>query len=237
MEVPSGQIFDKDDLELMRLLCEYRVVGWHATPVQFRSGIKSHVYTSLRNEFTDHPDLEWQLGKKVAQLIVANTLPEDKQPCLIGIYSGGNPLAQAAAMASSRERILAQTALGQVSLCHRAMRGDRKSYGTHNTWVEGEADISRHTYWYVDNVVTDAGTKLEARDRMIESFYPGDVMPSFILVDLQRGGLHNMDMWGFQRVVVGYQILDIVYAFVRLGLWSPERLFLLEQEIETGSAV
>jgi len=237
MQVPSGQIFTQEDVELVRLLHIYKVVDWHEEPVTFQSGICSHLYTSFRDELTDYPSFEWLLGRKIANMVVANTLPEDNQPCLIGIPAGGTALAQAAAMVSVHEKILAATKKGDIPICHRVMREQTKAHGVHRSWVNGDPDVTRHTYWFVDNVVTDGKSKLDARDRLHESEYPAYSMPSLIVVDLQRGGVQNMKMRGFPRIVVGYQILDICFVLTKLGLWPAERFVALDYEISTGVTI
>src|SRR3989344_5131486 len=118
MNVPSGRIYDKLDLKIIRLMAKYGFIRWREEPFQLNSGIESHVYISGREDLTDHPDLERLIGKKIALGVKANSLPKDKQPCLVGVPTAGTTLAQAAAMASYHSRILVS---GQT-ICHRIMR-------------------------------------------------------------------------------------------------------------------
>ena len=56
MNVPSGRVFDKLDLKIVRLMVEYGFIRWQEKPFILNSGIESHIYVSGREDLTDHPD-------------------------------------------------------------------------------------------------------------------------------------------------------------------------------------
>ena len=227
MQVSSGVTFDKLDVQIITDMAEYGFVRYSEEPFKLKSGILSHVYVFGREDLTDHPELEWSLGKKIAQAVVQHHQPDDRLPCLIGIPTAGTALAQAAAMVSWKERIL--TPDGHW-LCHRIMREALKEHGAHRKWVNGDpSDL--YTFWTVDNVVTDGASKFEAAEKLLESGYPVTEMPSFILVDRQQGGVKRMVERGFPRIVVVYRLLDITFALGELGFWPKDLVGKVEEEI------
>lgn len=229
MQVPSGQVFQELDLEFLTLAANYGFIQLRDEPIKLNSGVMSRVYVSGREDITDNPKFEWIVGRKIARLVAENSLPDDKQPCLIGIPTAGTSLAQAAAMVSLGEHIL--TGRGYY-ICHRAMRENLKEYGLRPKWVNGYPQPDLHTYWSVDNVITDGQSKFEANDRLRASGYPVDDMPSLVFVDRQQGGIQNMEKAGFGRIVVAYLLLDIVFAFGELGFWPKEAVRAVEEEIK-----
>ena len=75
-------------------MVEYEFIRYSDIPIELSSGVKSHVYVFGRDDVTDHPDLEWAIGRKIAKLIQGYTPPTDKgQPCLIGIPTAGTAIA------------------------------------------------------------------------------------------------------------------------------------------------
>lgn len=227
MKVPSGQIFNKLDLQILPLLVKYSFIQWRDTPFILKSGVNSNVYVFGREDITDHPDFEWLIGRKIALLVKEHTLPEDKQPCLIGIPSAGTPLAQAASMVSYKENIC----VNGHFICHRVMKETLKAHGAHPNWVNGPPQPEIHTYWTIDNVVTDGGSKFEAADRFSESGYPIQEMTSLVFVDRQQGGINRMEQRGFKRIVVAYRLLDLTFAFGELGFWPKATIKAVEREI------
>ncbi len=233
MEVPSGQIFNKLDLELLPLMTKYKFIEWRDSPFTLKSGISTHIYVFGREDITDHPDLEWLIGRKTAISIQENSLPEDKQPCLIGIPTAGTAIAQAASMVSYAENIR----VNECFICHRVMKEVLKTHGIHPTWVNGFPQPEFHTYWDLDNVVTDGTSKLDAKYKLGESGYPVLDMPSLIFVDRQQGGIQLMKQRGFTQIVVAYRLLDLTFAFGELGLWPKRAVKAVEEEIKAHQIV
>lgn len=230
MRVPSGRTFNTDDLEILKLMAEYGFIRYSHTPFTLKSGIKSHVYVFGREDLTDHTDLEWLIGRRIALEVmrIFGRGPHPGSPCLIGIPTAGTALAQAAAMVAYADNIL--VAPGK-RICHRIMREGKKEHGVHHKWVNGDPS-EFHTYWTVDNVVTDGQSKFEAAEKLEESGYPSKEMPSLILVDRQQGGIKRMEDAGFTRIYVIYNLLDICFALGELGLWPKQVVAQVEEEIK-----
>jgi orotate phosphoribosyltransferase len=226
MQVPSGRTFHQDDIKLLALMNDYGFVRYSDQPFTLKSGIKSHVYVYGREDITDHPDLAWQIGRKISnfmQTLTENTQNDKRQICLIGIPTAGTALAAATQLLSYYSR-------GSDALCYRIMREVKKSHGVHQAWINGKPDLERHDYWLVDNVATDGQSKLEADKKAIEDGYPAR-LPCLIFVDRQQGALGNLKQNGFQRVEIIYSLLDLTFAFGELGLWPKETVGLVEREI------
>lgn len=230
MQVPSGAVYDQTDLVVLLKMGEFGFVRHNDTPFKLASGIMSHVYVFGREDLTDHPDLEWLVGRKIAQTVYANTDVDDaRQQCLIGVPVAGNTLAQAASMASIEEyKNCAWTA---QPIAHRVMREQRKQHGAHNNWINGKPDQARHRYWWVDNVVTDGGSKIQAAERSEEDGYPSKQMPCLIWIDRQQGALPRLQAAGFENVIVVYNLLDITFAFGEMKVWPKEAVVAVEEEI------
>ena len=228
MQVPSGRIFDTDDLELLSMMVRYGFIRRSDQPFKLKSEIFSKVYVFGREDVTDYPNLEWQLGLRIAQIVQENSQYDDKQPCLIGIPTAGTALAQAASMVSFKNKII----VNGKFICHRIMREKLKKHGAHKEWVNGNPKPNRHTYWTIDNVVTNADSKFEANDRLSKNGYPVETMPSFILVDRQQGGVEKMKKAGFKRIIVAYYLLDLTFAFGEIGLWPKDTVKAVEEEIK-----
>ena len=228
MQVPSGRVFNEDDLAILKEMAVYGFVRYSATPFTLRSGIKLNVYVSGREDLTDNPGLEWIIGRKIAHVARIIADPKDKQVCLIGAPTAGTALAQAASMVSFREDVWAN----DLPICHRIMKEAQKTHGAHQNWVNGKPDLHRHSYWLVDNVVTDGGTKLEAMTKLKADGYPAEAeTPCVIWIDRQQGAIPRLEKAGFKRIVVVYNLLDLTFAFGELGLWPKEAVKAVEQEI------
>ncbi|MDO8557673.1 MAG: hypothetical protein Q7S09_00580 [bacterium] len=225
---PSGTIFSDADIQILKLMAAYGFVRRSETPFKLKSGIFSHVYVSGREDFTDHSDLEWPIGEKIARKVWEYARPEDRQPCLIGIPTAGTALAQAAAMASFRM----ERRKTDLPINHRLMREVQKWYGAHqHSWVNGKPDLARHTYWMVDNVATDGQSKIEATEKLAQDGYPVNDMPCLIFIDRQQGAIAQLERAGFRRIVVVYNLLDITYALGEIDIWPKSMVSAVEEEI------
>ena len=233
MRVPSGQDFSALDISILQRMADYGFVRHSEEPFKLKSGIMSNVYVFGREDLTDHPDLEWLTGQRIAHEVVANFRSGDKAPCLIGIPTAGTALAQAAAMVSFSETI---KVVPDAWICHRIMREGKKEHGAHHKWVNGDPSPN-HTYWAVDNVVTDGGSKFEAAEKLTESGYDGLGMPNLIFVDRQQGGIKRMKEGGFRRIIVIYNLLDLAFALGELGRWPKEVVRQVDEEIKAHQFV
>ncbi|TSC56531.1 MAG: hypothetical protein Greene071421_164 [Parcubacteria group bacterium Greene0714_21] len=238
LQVPSGRVFDAYDEQMLRKFVQYGFVRWSEEPITLKSGVQSHVYVFGREDLTDHPDLEWLVGRKIAVLVAENAQERSdlKQQCLIGVPTAGTALAQAGSMVNyiQKRHLGGPSALRVI---HRIMREDLKIHGAHPDWVNGKAQPELHTYWTVDNVVTDGGSKLETQNRLQESGYPVEDMPSLVFVDRQQGGIVNMEKAGFRNIVVAYNLLDITFALGKLELWPRDAVQAVGEEIEAHQLI
>ncbi|MEJ0021535.1 MAG: hypothetical protein WDN47_03030 [Candidatus Doudnabacteria bacterium] len=229
MQVPSGMVFTAEDLTLMREMAIVRFVAYSETPFKLKSGIMSNVYVFGREDLTDHPELEWLIGRKIAQVVYGSDIYESEQQCLIGIPTAGNALAQAAAMASVEERKKYGPKMPPIA--HRIMREALKQHGAHQGWVNGRPD-PRQRYWMVDNVATDGKSKLEAAEKLEADGYPAKQMPCLIWADRQQGAVPRLEAAGFEHIIVIYNLLDIAFALGELGIWPKEMVKAVEDEIK-----
>jgi len=229
MQVPSGRVFERDDLELSRLMVANRFIENQKQAAVLTSGMSTYVYVSGREDLTDKNLFEWQVGRKIARLVKQYGESEynQRQQCLIGIPTAATAMAQAAAMVSYAENILVN---GQY-ICHRTMRENPKRHGLHQGWVNGEPQPDIHVYWTVENVVTSGTTLITIAERLRQSGYPVEDMPILVFVDRQQGGIKKLEEAGFRKIVVAYNLLDLVFIFGELGLWSKNQVKAVEDEI------
>ncbi len=225
MQVPSGRTLHERDTDLFRQMARHEFMRYEEKPFLLKSGIESHVYVYGREDLTDNPAFESNVGKVICNAVWGGMrdMGDIRQPCLIGIPTAGTPLAQAGARES----------LGSSSvICHRVMRETTKDHGPHRTWVNGKPDQYKHCYWLVDNVATNGESKLEAAQKLAIDGYPLKAQtPVLILVDRQQGGVKRLLQEGFKRVEVVYNLLDITFVLSELGLWPKEIVRKVEEEI------
>lgn len=236
MQVPSGRTFDGSDLEFIGYLHRYRSVRFSEQPFRLRSGIESRVYVGLgREDTTDNPGFEravgWRISCAVAKLM--DEAPEDPRWWgLIGIPTAGTVLAQAAVMAATPGGYPESVDQLTRVIFHRVMREALKPHGDNPTWVNGRPDETRHHYVLLDNTDTDGETKIEHAARLGHDGYAVKNMPLIIVIDRNQGGVRRLKRLGlFERIVVMYNLLDIIFAFGELKLWAPEAVRTIKEEI------
>ena len=222
LQVPSGIYFDEEDLDLVRRFVEVGLVRYSPQFFTFASGLQHLVYVSGRDDMTLNPDVEWGVGRKIAQTVCANIGDSSLQPCLIGIPSAGHAFAGAGAMVGFCEGII--TPRGQT-VCHLTMKEVRKIHGVHSTWVNGEPS-PQHSYWLVDNVATDGNSKVGANRKLVESGFlqEQEFASLLVFIDHQVGAMEKLRAAGFTKVITCYKILDIIFAFGELKLWKPDQV-------------
>jgi len=227
MDLPSGLTFNEDDLALVRMLGQYGYVTRLPEPVKLKSGIMSRIYVLGRQDMTDHPDLVWAIGQRISRVVRQNTQPGDKRHCLIGVpYAGIAP----AVAGSLVDHALHGNDPSTETICFRIMRHDKKDHGVHGGWVDGKYTPDM-TFWPVDNVITDGGSKFVAAARMEEDGYPSHELPSLIFIDRQQGGVRRLHEAGFKRVVTAFNLLDLTHAYVQLGIWPADMADSVAEEI------
>lgn len=201
-------------------------------PFTLKSGIQSNVYVFLRGDLTDSSELLSMAGLKIAYVVNENMALGDRQPNLIGLPTAGTALAVAASMASVEMRRWCQGTFPRIA--SRVMREKlKKTHGANDQWVNGETpDLEKYTFWTVDNVVTDGGTKFEQAERLEQDGYPSKDMPQLIFIDRQQGAISRLRAAGFKRIVVCYNLLDITFIYSEFGLWPKETVRRVEEEIK-----
>ncbi len=224
LQVPSGALYGKDDIELLKLMALYGFIRHSDQPFRLKSGILSHVYVYGREDVTDHPKFGAQIGKCIANAIIDLVRPP-QTTCIIGVPTAGTALAASASMYS------AGFWDADLLIGYRVMREQKKAYGAHQKWVNGKPDYERHNYVLLDNVVTDGSSKIEAANRLHEDGYRIPELDALILVDRQQGALDRLKGVGFRSVNVMYNLLDLTFAFGELGLWDKSAVRAVEDEI------
>lgn len=221
MPISAKEILvDPEMRQLVRGLHDVGFVRWSDASFTLKSGVPSHVYVYGREDLTDNPDVLARLGSVIARRLEEEIpVPAGKKLCLIGIPTAGTPLAQAAADGSDGFIIF------------RIMREMKKEYGAHGkTIVNGRPDPARHVYATIDNVVTDGESKIEAAKLLREDGYPADDMIHVILVDRGNGGVERLRREGL-KVVVIFNLTDLIEVFVESERWSPAQAQALKDEI------
>lgn len=102
MQAPSGRELSRSDISFIEDMARHGAVRYSEKELRLDCGIYTHVFVPGQEDLTDNVQFEWRLGRKIAHAVWDGSLPEDRQPCLIGIPMAGAVLAQAGAMASAR---------------------------------------------------------------------------------------------------------------------------------------
>ncbi|MGD0328517.1 MAG: hypothetical protein ABSB00_02255 [Minisyncoccia bacterium] len=224
-------MYTSHDILLLKKANEVGSIVYREKPFTLTSGIESNIYVFLRGDLTDCPVLLKMAGQKIANAVDENITCADNQPNLIGLPTAGTALAIAASMASIE--------LHESNPCFpliacRVMREKlKKEHGANDRWVNGEVpDLKKFTFWTVDNIGTDGGTKVKQAEHLEEDGYPSKDMPQLIFVDRQQGTIKRLQAAGFKRIVVCYNLLDITFVYSEFGLWPKETVKRVEEEIK-----
>lgn len=234
LQVPSGMVFTPHDISLLKKASESGSIVHRDKTFTLKSKIESHIYVFCRGDLTDSPWLLNMVGSKIACTVAENMIPGDHQPNLIGLPTAGTALAVAASMASMEVH---QESSNYPVIACRVMREKlKKTHGANDRWVNGEIngapDLSRFTYWTVDNVATDGKTKFEAAEQLEQDGYPSKEMPQLIFIDRQQGAVARLKAAGFKRVVVCYNLLDVTFLYGEMGIWPKGAVKQVEEEIK-----
>jgi len=214
MAMPSGVEFDHRDLETLRMMYQYGFLRFTLGSLfTLTSGISSCVYVGGREDLTDNPELLWRIGRRLAKVITAQAQTADKRICLLGVPVVGNTLAHETATVSYGEGILANG----IWLAHRVVRENPKSISRQTGWIT-KPPSEKHSYWLIDNALTTGGSFIKTRENISRDGY--SVAGCVVAVDRQQGGLERLKSAKFKRVLVAYQLFDMVYALCKIGIWS-----------------
>jgi orotate phosphoribosyltransferase len=237
MEVPSGILFSDWDEQILRLMHRSGFIEYSENPFTLKSGVQSNVYVHGRGDFTGDPQLEWSVGERIAEQIHIHTKPEDGRVCLVGLPTAGTPFAQAAAMVAFKRGITPN----RQAMIHQLMKEKPKNYGANTGWFNGKPSPDQ-IYWRIDNVATNGATKIELEDRFAADGYPTvhdnpDKAPVYIWIDRQQGAIKRLREAGYTRIEVGYNLLDITFAYGAMGLWPKSAVKAVEEEIKAHQAL
>lgn len=127
--------------------------------VRARFGLNSPIYFNLREPLHAHPDLLWKVGReftlKICELAGDNAAPQ----CVVGIPDTATPLAVAAALYASQNRVRPEISCA-------VLRKEAKSYpgrvATH--WIGPRQAC--YEYNLIDDVVASGLTKRSAAAKM-----------------------------------------------------------------------
>ncbi len=231
LAVPSGATYTPRDILLLQEANNVGSIVYREKPFKLVSGIESNIYVYLRGDLTDSPNLLNMVAQKIVHTVRKNITSDDHQPNLIGLPTAGTAIAVAASIASF-EMHKWDTSIPLIAC--RVMREKlKKEHGANDRWVNGEMpDLKKFTFWAVDNVVTDGGTKSMQAERLEQDGYPSKEMPQLIFIDRQQGAIPRLRAAGFKRIVVCYNLLDITFVYGELKLWPKETLKRVEEEIK-----
>ncbi len=92
--------------------------------------------------------------------------------------------------------------------------------------------LNQHTYWLLDNVVTNGESKRIVEPQLKESGYDPLAMPLLIFIDRQQGGVERLATAGYGRIEVAFNLLDITFVLGELGVWPATVIESVEAEIK-----
>lgn len=235
MQVPSGRTLYPVDLDLLREWHRVGLIAYSETPLKLKSGEQSRVYVRAREDLTENPDVLDDTGAAILQksrrLLVANY--DNRRPCFLGLPTAGTALADAASLASRDETTLHERAASAIV---REVKKDHGAAEHRGGWFL-KYKPEKFRYFILDNTVRDGETKRIWIQRLLEDGYPAYDLDWMILVDRQQGGVEGMQRLGLKSVIVLYYLLDIVFVYGQLGLWTKEQVAQIEQEIKAHQFV
>jgi orotate phosphoribosyltransferase len=221
-DAPSGRRLTQADIQLWCDLEDNGSFGWNPQEIRFNSGFMSHIYLRGRNDLSDNPLLLRNVAHTLYDVIDELSLTHGPQTCLIGIPTAGSQLAQAVSHISFMR--------DHPPMCFRSMRSVLKTHGKDDKWI-GDADLTRHSYVTLENVVSTADSMLKAFERIAPEGYPVKEMHHVVFADWELGGLKNLAAADYHHVHVRYVIRDIIAAFVSCGRWPIERWDYIEPKL------
>jgi len=234
---PSGRMLSEKDLALLVALERNGTIAWSDKEIEFNSGFLSHVYFRARNDLSHNMPLLMRVATQAKEYVAALENTHGPQKCLIGIPTAGTQFAQAIADLSYFEASNDGYLLSRPEslICFSTMRSVLKDHGKDNMWV-GKPDLTKHTHITFENVVSTAKAMLQAFGRLEEDGYPTREMHHVVFVDWGLGGMESLAEEGYTRVHTLYEMLDIMAAFVHIGLWKQERYDEMYRRIQVWKA-
>jgi orotate phosphoribosyltransferase len=227
MQLPSGRVFDSLDEQIAQALARNKSIKVLDEPIILNCGKSSHIYVSLREDFTMHPDVGVLLARKILrQIKIIMDMDDDgRHPRLIGLPMAGTAIAVSAAIVDSLENITCRKA------CSLVMRPVQKKHGAHHTWLDARPDPQTYREFAIDNVLTKGGTVETSYARFAEDGFDTEGMHTIIVVDRQQSGLSKLARSGITRVSTLYNLRDLVPYYRELGIWSDTMADTAEREL------
>ena len=108
---------------------------------------------------------------------------------------------------------------------------EKREHGAHQGFVNGAYQPKVFRDFVLDNVATDGGTKIDAVPKFLSDGFPAYDLDWIIFVDRQQGALGRLAKAGFKSVLVVYNLLDLTFAYEKLGLWPAHAVQMVEKEI------
>ncbi|OGY29909.1 MAG: hypothetical protein A3J50_01675 [Candidatus Woykebacteria bacterium RIFCSPHIGHO2_02_FULL_43_16b] len=214
------------DSAIIPLLYRYGVVALRGKPVALNGGGTTCLYVSTRKEVTHHPDLLYLLGFRLARIIWD---AQEARNCLIGVPMAGINLAIAASMVSVSESMNGSR---YPILHYELLRPIKKAHGTTHTWVDGEPNERTH-YWLIENATTTGDSVVDALEKLEEDGYKPERFSLIILVNRNSTALERLSKRGFKRIIVVYELVDLVEEFIARGFWDEYVRGILESDLRT----
>jgi orotate phosphoribosyltransferase len=219
----SGRKYGFRDAQLWLDLEQNGSFGWSQIEVEFNSGFTCHVYLQGRNDLSDYPPLLRRVALTLCGKTVTLPNTHGPQKCLIGIPTAGTQLAQE----------ICSVTRGRLDIdpyCFRTMRSVLKAHGKDQQWI-GNANLARHSYVTVENVLSTGKAMLTYLERMEPEGYPIRDMDHVVFASWELGGIMNLAKAGITNVYVMYSIPEVIALFVELKHWPAERLDYIGQKL------
>lgn len=197
------------------------LIAFSEKPFTLRSGDESIVYVNGRNDITEDAAVLRMVGELIAREAIRQFGQNERRKIIfMGAPAAGQPLAVSASLSS----------VGGPPKGYRTLRDTLKTYGSHQSYVDGAADPNHEVYVFVDNVITDGQTKRDYTEKLRVSNYPVEDIQHIVLVDRQQGAIDKLTHEGY-RISAVFNLLDLVQAYGKLGIWPTEQVRAVEEEI------
>jgi orotate phosphoribosyltransferase len=231
MKVPSGATYHNVDLNLMTALARVLFITWSDEPRTLASGLKSHVYVQGREDLTENPDVMELVCHKILHDTkkIMDAADDPRCPRFIGIPHVAYGWTPALVMVDNHERITGRVTTN--SIMRSALKGHSERRGK---WLAGKPDKLKFRDIVFDNVVTSNGSMEEGVEHLEEDGFKRGELDGMVFVDRQQGGFQRMQKMGLRHSHACYNLLDMAFAFQKLGEWPSDAAERVEREIRTN---
>lgn len=230
IEAPSGRELCSEEVKLLVEYARIGTVQYKKDPVRLHRGVESHLYVSAREELTRDARILGTTGDIIFMHAFQRMLKcrDTRRPHFLGIPTAGHALAIAASLGSRHET--KDTDVAGSTTVREAPKTTHGASEHRSGWAVGP-DAARFRDFFVDNVVTDAGTKIDWIPRFEADGYAPRESDWIVLFDRNQGGVERMKEVGIKNVLVIFNILDAMYVYDELGIWPKEWIENIRREI------